>query len=86
MSQFLWAGWPRAYYTELSKSERKRQILYINAYIQNLERWYQQSYMLGSNGDTDIKNGLLDSVGEEEGGMIWEILLKYVYTVCKIDD
>ena len=28
---------PRAYYTEWSKSERKRQILYINTYIWNLE-------------------------------------------------
>ena len=30
---------PRAYYTEWSKSEREKQILYINAYIWNLERW-----------------------------------------------
>ena len=30
----------RAYYTELSKSVRKRQISYINAYIWNLEGWY----------------------------------------------
>ena len=25
-----------------------------------------------SKGDTDVKNRLLDSVGEGEGGMIWE--------------
>ena len=31
---------PRAYYTELRKSEREKQILYISAYIWNLERWY----------------------------------------------
>ena len=30
---------PRAYYPELSKSERERQISYINACIWNLERW-----------------------------------------------
>ena len=36
---------PRAYFTEWSKSERERQILYINAYIQNLERLYQWSYI-----------------------------------------
>ena len=30
---------PTAYYTELSKSERERQISYINAYTRNLERW-----------------------------------------------
>ena len=28
--------------------------------------------MQDSKRDTDIKNGLLDSVGEGEGGMIWE--------------
>ena len=28
--------------------------------------------MQGSKGDTDIKNRLLDSVWEGEGGMIWE--------------
>ena len=28
--------------------------------------------MQGSKGDTDIKNRLLDSGGEGEGGMIWE--------------
>jgi len=38
----------------------------------NLERWYGQSYMQGSKGDMDVKNRLLDSVGEGEGGMIWE--------------
>ena len=30
----------RAYYTERSKSEREKQISYINAYIWNLQRWY----------------------------------------------
>ena len=28
--------------------------------------------MQDSKRDTDVKNGLLDSVGEGEGGMIWE--------------
>ena len=28
--------------------------------------------MQGSKRDTDVKNRLLDSVGEGEGGMIWE--------------
>ena len=53
-------------------SQRERQIVYINAYIENLERQYQWSYKQGSKGDTDVKNGLLDSVGEGEGVMIWE--------------
>ena len=75
---------PGAYYTEWSKSEIERQILYINAYIWNLERWYQQSYIQGSKGDTDIKNRLLDTVGEGEGGMIWENSLEtYIFPYGK---
>jgi len=42
----------------------------------NLERWYQWSYIQGSKGDTDVKNGLLDSVGKGEGGMIWENIIE----------
>ena len=32
----------KAYYAEWSKSERERQILYFNAYIQDLEKWYEE--------------------------------------------
>ena len=31
---------------------------------------YKRSYVQGSKGDTDVKNGLVDSVGEGEAGMI----------------
>ena len=63
---------PRACYTEWSKSDRERQISYINAYIWKLERRYWWSYVQGSEGDTDTKNRLLDTMGEGEGGLIWE--------------
>ena len=32
---------PRDCHTEGSKSEREKQILYINAYMWNLEKWYR---------------------------------------------
>ena len=51
---------PRAYDTEWSKSEREKQIANINTYIWNLERWYWWTYLQGSDGDTDIEDGLLD--------------------------
>ena len=35
--------------------------------------------MRDSKRDTDIKNRLLDAVGEGEGGMIWENSTKHVY-------
>ena len=59
-----------AYYTEQSESEIKIPIQYINAYIWHLERWEQQPYMQNTERDTDVKNRLLDSVGEGEGGML----------------
>ena len=31
----------RECHTELSKSEREKQTLYINAYMWNLEKWYR---------------------------------------------
>ena len=49
---------PGAYYTKRNMPERQRQILYINAYIWNLERCYLWSYMQGSKGDTDKKKRL----------------------------
>ena len=68
-----------AYYTERSKSERKTPIQYINAYIWNLERWQRWLSMRNSEGDTYIKNRILDSVGEGEGGMIWENSIETCY-------
>ena len=32
---------PRDCHRELTKSEREKQILYINAYMWNLEKWYR---------------------------------------------
>ena len=57
------------YYTEWSKSEREKQILYINIYME-FRQMDQQPYVQGSKGDTDVRNRLLDSAGEGEGGMI----------------
>ena len=49
-----------------SKSEREKQISYMNVYIWNLERWY---YFQGGSGDTDIENRLVDTEGDGEGGI-----------------
>ena len=55
-----------------SKSERERQILYINRYTWNLEKWYWWTYLQGCNGDVDIENRFMDTEGEGEGGTNWE--------------
>ena len=41
---------PRACYTQWSKSEREKQILY-NTYIWNLQKWYWWTYLQGRNRD-----------------------------------
>ena len=41
-------------------------MLYSNAYIQNLEKWYQRIYLQVSNGETDIGNRHLDMGRGEE--------------------
>ena len=37
--------------------------------------------MRDSKRDTDVKNRLLDSVGEGEGGMIWENGIEIMYAI-----
>ena len=44
--------------------------MYTNAYIQNLERWYQRIYLQGSNGETDRENRLMD-MGRRQERMRW---------------
>ena len=65
-------GGPRDCHTERSKSEREKQILYVNAYMWNLEKWYRWTYLQSRNRDTDIKNKCMDTEGDV-GGMDWEI-------------
>ena len=57
---------------QLSKSERQKQVSYMNAYIWNLERENLWVYFQRSNGDANIENRLVDTVGEGEGGTNWD--------------
>ena len=59
---------PTVCHTGWKKSEREKNISYINAYIWKLEKWNWWTYLQGRNRDTDIEN----TVGEGEGGMNWE--------------
>ena len=70
---------PKAYYTEWSKSEREKQISYINAYIWNLERWYWWTYLQCSSGDAGIENRIVDTVVEREVGWFETVALKHIH-------
>ena len=66
-------------FTEWNKSEREKQISYINAYFWNPEKWYWWTYLQGRNRIADGENGLVDIVGEEEGGTSWKSGIAYIH-------
>ena len=68
---------PRGCHTEWSKSEREKQILYINIYIWNLEKWYRWTYLQSRNRDSDVENQHMDTKGG--GGMDSEIGIVHYY-------
>lgn len=72
-------------HSEVSQKE-KTQILYINAYMWYLEKWYRSTYVQGRNRHTDVENGCVDmgwrkKWWNELGDLDWH---NYT-TMCKID-
>ena len=78
---------PRDCHTEWSKSEREKQILYINACMWNLEKWYRCYYLQSRNRDTDIENkhGYQGGRGWKEKGD-WDWHIYTIDTMYKIDN
>ena len=57
--------------------------MYTNTYIWNLERWYDEIYLQGSNGETDTENRLMDTGRGEERvrcmeKVTWKLTLPHV--------
>ena len=76
-------------HTEWSKSEREKQISYINAFMWNLEKWYRWTGLQGRNRDTDVENKHMDTKGLKwgvwgggGGGMNWEIGIDMYTLMC----
>ena len=68
-----------------TKSEREKQMSYINAYTWNLEKWYRWTYLQSRNRDRDVENKCM---GTEGGKGEWKKLGDWDWhidtTVCKI--
>ena len=64
----------------MSQHTWKQGSVLVNAYIWNLEKWYWWTYFQGRNRDADVKKGLVDTVGEGEGGTKWESSID-IYTL-----
>ena len=71
---------PRACYTESSKSEREKQISYINAYIWNLEKLSWWTYLQGRNRDTDVEHRLVTQRGREKRVRTERAALTYIHS------
>ena len=56
--------------TEWNKSEREKQISYINAYMWNLEKWYRWTGLQGRNRDTDVENKRMDTKGGKVASVV----------------
>ena len=76
-------------HTEWSKSEREKQISYINAYMWNLEKWYRWTSFQGRIRDTDVEKKTYGHQGEKVVGggggggvMNWEIGIDIYTLMC----
>jgi len=54
--------------SEVSQKEKYKYCILMHM---KSRKWYWWSYVQDRKGDRDIKNKLLDSVGERDGGVIW---------------
>ena len=71
---------PRVCHTEWSKSEREKQISYINTYLWNLEKWYRWTGLQGRNRDTNTENKLtVTKVGKGRVGWTGRLGLTYIH-------
>ena len=74
-------------HTEWSKSEREKQISYVNTYMWNLEKGYRWTGLQGRNRDTVVENKHMDTKeGKWQGGgggvMNWEIGIDIYTLIC----
>ena len=67
---------PRDHCTEWSKSEREKQVSYINSYMWNLQKWYRGPYIQDRNRNPDPEHGHMET---GQGRVNWEI--KIIYTM-----
>ena len=75
-------------HTEWSKSEREKQILYTDACMWNLEKWYRWTGLQGRCWDTDVENKCMDTKGGkllgggDDGVMNWVIGIDMYTLMC----
>ena len=53
--------------SEVIQKEKSKYCILTYIYIWDLEEWYRWTCLQGSNGDTDLEDGLVDTTGGKSG-------------------
>ena len=64
----------------MNLSRKEKEILYINAYMWNLEKRYWWTYFHRRNREANVENGLVNTLEKGEGGTKWESSIE-IYTL-----
>ena len=67
----------RACYTAWNKSEREKQISYINTHMWNLEKRHWWTYLQGKIRVSDMDKRIMGTAGKEKMDWIERVALKY---------
>ena len=78
----MWIDLETVIHSEV-KPEREKQILYISAYMWNLEKRYKWSHLQTRNRDTDVENKHMDTKG---GSGDWDKLGDWDWHIYTIDN
>ena len=54
-------------------------MLYINAHVWSLEKWYTRAYLKDRNRNEEVEKGHVDTVGEREAGRTGRVVLTCIY-------
>ena len=69
----------RACHTEWSKSDREKQVSYIDAYTWEREKWFRWIYLQDRNRDADTEDEHVDTGGKGTVGQIGRLGLTYLH-------
>ena len=76
-TRLMWLSSSRASYTAWNKSEREKQISYINTYMWNLEKRHWWTYFQGKIRVSVMDKRIMDTAGKERMDWIERVALKY---------
>ena len=78
----------RDYHTKWSKSDRERQVSYDIAYIWNLKKWYEWTYLQNKNRVTDVEKQTYGYQSGRRSNKLgdwgWHIHTVYIHTYTYI--